>query len=1104
MKKPDQYTKIIEWYPYADKTPIRNLHKSALDGKRVFLRVNYDVVRDARIIDDRRIRATVMDIRHILKQGARTVVIVSHNGVREDFFKDQKTSVGIKNDGDNHHGFSLKPVAKRLTEVLREKKLLPGGREVTITDDCIGEGVKSIVAEDGIFLLENVMFRSGETSEDDNEVMEFAKQLHSATSCNVYVNADPVTAHMGHHASLGPITCLISGPKVAGFLLTQELTALDNFMRHPHKPVVAIIGGANVSAKVRAMKNLIVYGKVDRLIFVGGIAFPFLKVQGYNVDNCMFESEQDSRAQALYNATVVLELAKGYGVDLVLPVDHLMAKPTGLNPENVKVSNIKGRFSRLKAYDIGPGTLSLIQKKMSGAKTIIFNGIAGKYEDEMFCHGTNRILDLLFACEAESKIVLGLHSVAAAQKKLGTKPPPARTYLFTIGEAALKFLAGDRLTALNHLDDLPVKAQLKPKEPAKEKVNLNAANREELERFLEIKSGIAKSIINYREDIGEFERISQLFSVPGVTLKEYTKIREHSVAMPSPLEVAESQFAVVADILKLPLFLKKKLLAPERVETLRLSEDEIIGYRVHHNSARGPAKGGFREHPEVSLDEVRALAIWMTWKCAIAGIPYGGSKGGIIANPRNLIDRKDALVIREYSRDLKSRNAIGPHLDIPAPDVNTNATKMSWFVDEYLKSSIENRDSSDWLTGDAELTDKIMNDFRPLHKQPSSPMETPYLDKCMEVLKKYPEAKCHALAVVTGKPADKGGSLGRAESTGRGVFIALKKAANHKNIKLKGATAAIQGFGNVGRPPAKFLHDEGVKVVAITDASGGIYNPSGLDIDAVLEHVDTAGGGFLKGFEGGREITNDGIFALDIDFLVLAALENAIDRNAYGVKAKVIVEGANGPITPEGDRIVTGKGAFISPDISTNLGGVFVSYLEWVQNLKNERWDLDKINRLLEDNICMIFDDIIKISQERKIEMRTAASIMAIGRVAVAELSKEIAEMVITSNPHLSKDGKGKILSEDTLDVLRNYLTYLRDDLMKRTPLDYWTLVVLISNMERVLYAHNISDESIIEIIKDIYTEATLLFSSFVKAKPDNDDLLMAVAALPEEARKQL
>jgi len=234
--------------------------------------------------------------------------------------------------------------------------------------------------------------------------MEFARQLHNTTNCNVYVNADPVTAHMGHHASLGPITSLISGPKVAGFLLTQELTALDNFMRDPHKPVVAIIGGSNVSAKVQAMKNLIVYRKVDKLIFVGGIAFPFLKVQGYNVDSCMFEEEPGLRAQALYNATVVLELAKGYGVDLVLPVDHLMAKPTGLNPENVKVNKIRGKFSRLKAYDIGPGTLSLIEKKMRDTKTILFNGIAGKYEDEMFCHGTNHILDLVFACEAESKI----------------------------------------------------------------------------------------------------------------------------------------------------------------------------------------------------------------------------------------------------------------------------------------------------------------------------------------------------------------------------------------------------------------------------------------------------------------------------------------------------------------------------------------------------------------------------------------------------------------------------------------------------------------------------------------------------------------------------
>ena len=212
--------------------------------------------------------------------------------------------------------------------------------------------------------------------------------------------------------------------------------------------------------------------------------------------------------------------------------------------------------------------------------------------------------------------------------------------------------------------------------------------------------------------------------------------------------------------------MKEKLLTPERIETLRLSEGKIIAYRVHHNSARGPAKGGFREHPEVSLDEVRALAIWMTWKCAIAGIPYGGSKGGIIANPRSLLDRKDASIIREYSRELKDRNAIGPHLDIPAPDVNTNATKMAWFVDEYLKTSVEKEDSSDWLTDDTELTSKIINDFRPLHKRTPFPVDTPYLDKCMEILKKHPEVKCRALAVVTGKPDDKGGSLGRLNQRG--------------------------------------------------------------------------------------------------------------------------------------------------------------------------------------------------------------------------------------------------------------------------------------------------------------------------------------------------
>ena len=673
-----------------------------------------------------------------------------------------------------------------------------------------------------------------------------------------------------------------------------------------------------------------------------------------------------------------------------------------------------------------------------------------------------------------------------------------------MGETGLKFLAGEELTALNYLDDILTKKHLKPKEPVKEKINLNAANTGELEKFLNIKRSTAKNIINYKKDIGEFDRVSQLFSVPGFTLKEYAKIRENAVALPSPLEVAERQFAVVADILKLPFFLKQKLLTPERIEALRLTEDEFVSYRVHHNTARGPAKGGFREHPEVTLDEVRALAIWMTWKCAIAGIPYGGSKGGIIVNPKNFLDRKDALIIREYSRELKNRNICGPHLDIPAPDVNTNAKKMAWFVDEYLKASIEKGDMSDWLTDDTILSEKISNDFRSLYKHSDRPLETPYLDKCVEILKKHPETKCRALAVVTGKPDVKGGSLGRAESTGRGVFIALKKAAKYKNIKLKGATAAIQGFGNVGRPPAKFLHDAGVKVVAITDASGGIYNPNGLDIDAVFKHVNTSDTGLLKGFQGGRDITNEGLFTLDVDFLILAALENAIDRNAYNVKAKIIVEGANGPVTPEGDKVVTRKGSFITPDISTNLGGVFVSYLEWVQNLRNERWGLKKINKMLEDNICTIFDDIIRLSQERKIEMRTAASIIAIGRVAIAELSKEIVNIVNGSSLTLGKGVMKGSLTEETLNTVRGYFIYLGDDLMKIIPLDYWTLVVLISNLESVMSTNKISDKDIIEIIKDIYEEAISLFTSFVNDKPENNDIMMAISTLPERARKQL
>ncbi len=1076
-----QREESLGWPSYVNKVSIWNLQESALKGKRVYLRVNYNIVRDGKIIDDRRIRATVMDIRHILRRGARTIVIVSHNGRREDFFKDKKTSTGVVTDGEIHSAYSLRPAAQRLTEVLRDKDLLSKDEEVIITDDCIGDKVKTIVSNDGIFMLENVRFRSGETSEDYNEVLEFARHLHDATNCDIFVNADPVSAHRGEHASLGPITRFIPGPKVAGSLLAQELKVLENFMAYPQRPVIAIIGGARVLEKIGVMKNLIVHEKVDKLVIVGGIAFPFLKVQGYNVDNCVIEEDPDLQTQALRDATVVLELAEGYGVDMTLSVDHLMAKLTGLNHEMVEVNKLKGRFTKMKAYDIGPGTIALLKKKLRGAKTIILDGTAGRYEEDAFCRGTNQIIDLVFACDAAVKIILGLHGVTAAQRRLGTKSPPRMTYLSTMGATGLKFLAGEELTALNYLDDLPTAAPLKPQAPVEAKINLNAANMEELENFLNIKRNNAKRIIDYKEDIGEFDRVSQLFAAHGVTLEEYSSIREHVVALPSPLEVAERQFAVVADILKLPLSLKQKLLTPERIETLRLSKDEIIAYRVHHNTARGPAKGGFREHPEVTLDEVRALAIWMTWKCALAGIPYGGSKGGIIVNPENLLEQKDALMVREYSRELKNRAMVKPHLDIPAPDVNTNAKKMAWFVDEYLKTSMEKEDLSDWVTGDAVSEDKIIDDFRSLNNHPYLPVETPFLDKCIEILQKHPETICQGLAVVTGKPDVKGGSLGRVEATGRGVFIVLRKAAQYKNINLEGATVAIQGFGNVGRPPAKFLHDAGTRIVAITDAKGGIYNPNGLDVDAVLNYVNTTGAGSIRGFHGAREITNEGLFALDVDILILAALENAIDKNAYKVKAKIIAEGANGPITPEGDKILARKGVFIVPDIGANLGGVFVSYLEWLQNLRNERWSLEKVNGMLEDNVSMIFDDVLRISQERKIDMRTAAYIISVGRVAVAELSKNIVHMIIPPNPTLLKGGMGDYLIkeqkgdysiDDLFNTVRGYLTYLSDDLMRRIPLDYWTLSVLTSNLKVAQTNKLYRGTDIAETIKDVCAEA--------------------------------
>jgi len=354
----------------------------------------------------------------------------------------------------------------------------------------------------------------------------------------------------------------------------------------------------------------------------------------------------------------------------------------------------------------------------------------------------------------------------------------------------------------------------------------------------------------------------------------------------------------------------------------------FTGYRIHHNGARGPTKGGIRYHPDVSLDEVRALAMWMTWKCAVTNIPYGGAKGGVIVDPATLSLRELEKLTRRYASEISL--VMGPDSDIPAPDVNTNAQIMAWIMDTYS-----------------------------MHKGYSVP------------------------AVITGKPISMGGSQGRREATGRGVAISLREVARHLGMDLRGATVAVQGFGNVGSVSAYLIQDLGCKIVAVSDVSGGIYNPQGLDPRAVLAYV--AQKKFVSGYPEAKPVSNMELLELPVDILVPAALENQITaRNADRVKAKVIVEGANGPTTPEADVILNKRGAILVPDILANAGGVVVSYFEWVQDLQSFFWDEEEINRNLERIMINAFKDVMKTSETRKVNLRTAALVLAIQRVAEA------------------------------------------------------------------------------------------------------------------------
>jgi len=372
----------------------------------------------------------------------------------------------------------------------------------------------------------------------------------------------------------------------------------------------------------------------------------------------------------------------------------------------------------------------------------------------------------------------------------------------------------------------------------------------------------------------------------------------------------------------------------------------FTGFRVQHNDIRGPAKGGIRYHPDVTLDETKALAVWMTLKTAVVNIPYGGAKGAVVCNPELMSQGELERLTRRYASEISI--LIGPERDIPAPDVGTNPQIMAWIMDTY------------------------------------------------SMMKGY-----SVPAVVTGKPIEIGGSKGRLEATGRGCMFSARLAAKHLGMSLKEATVAVQGFGNVGSAAAKCLAKEGCRVVAVSDVYGGVYNPKGLDIDGLLARdASFARVGLLArnretgsviGSKDAETITNAELLALQCDILVPAAIENQItEANAAQVKARVIVEGANGPTTPEADEILGDNGVFVVPDVLANTGGVIVSYFEWVQNIQALFWDEKEVNEQLQKLMANAFAQVLRISQSKKVTMRTAAHMLAVGRIAQAMVLRGI------------------------------------------------------------------------------------------------------------------
>ncbi|MGA6923121.1 MAG: Glu/Leu/Phe/Val dehydrogenase [Nitrososphaeraceae archaeon] len=404
----------------------------------------------------------------------------------------------------------------------------------------------------------------------------------------------------------------------------------------------------------------------------------------------------------------------------------------------------------------------------------------------------------------------------------------------------------------------------------------------------------------------------------------------------NPFSVALKQLDEASKIIGIDKGMHDVLAQPKRILIVsiptRMDNDEIhvfTGFRSQHNDARGPFKGGIRYHPQVSIDEVKALSMWMTWKCAIANIPYGGGKGGIICNPKQMSTGELERMTRRYAYAIA--DIIGPHTDIPAPDVYTGGKEMSWIMDTYsaLKGNFV-----------------------------------------------QPE-------VITGKPLAIGGSLGRNEATGRGLSFTVREAAKKLGINLRAATVAVQGFGNAGQFAAQLLEEMGAKVVAVSDSQGGISNKNGISIGSVRAHKEKTGS--VVGFPGSNSISNEEILETDCTILVPAALENQITKNnAANVSAKLVAEAANGPTTPEADEILHKNKIMVIPDVLANSGGVTVSYFEWLQNLRREYWTEEQVNSMLDKKMTEAFSDVYDTHDKYQVNMRKASIALAVGRVTEA------------------------------------------------------------------------------------------------------------------------